>query len=395
MQYQQAPFVPRSTPPPRMVTSTVNVPVNPSAGAVFRRQNTAGRFMGTKLVNDQPPFKPSPGCRVPMMMPRCSTASVTPKNMPGYNAYPQGTPLPQPRSTPTNIKTVVLPQHRQGTTPSPMRVVARETSPMVMPRQATAASRKSFVPSSYVSNVYPSYPPAGPSRAPTSPLVRQQRSNTAAFTQQSGIPRPQGHVAFRGRNQTKGSSAQRRPSVFNEMVAKIKENVPSFPTVEAKEAAQLVGGFVSGTLSVLAHIVGDIRGDIINGLFKPEDPSYDAAKAYYYANNNHPPMPTGMTQRIDYIEEIERCSQARSNSRHRVTPKKPQAVPQPHHQVFPEPLRQQPAFNHHQGAPAARLKERPTAFGQDPNMFAMMSERSLEEFLNEGYLSSAPPSIPR
>ncbi|GFE53146.1 ATP-dependent RNA helicase [Babesia ovis] len=398
--YRAENFVPRSTPPPRMVTGSINVPVTRSTGQVFRRQNTASRLSSQTYQGEPQPFKAALGPRAPMMMPRRATASVM-TNTPGRSQYDQfpTTPHAQRRTTVPNIRTVVLPQNRQATAPSPVKVVAREKSPTAMPRQSTGMSRKSFVPSSYVSKVYPSYNPPNqvPTRVPTTPMFTPTRNNTAVFSrpQQPGAfvqPRAHNHIAFRGRNHSKGTSAQRKPSVFNDVVTKLKEHASSLPTVEAKEAAQLLGGFVSGTISVLAHIVGDIRGDIINGLFKPEDPSYDAAKAYYYSNNNHPSMPTGMTQRIDYIEEIEKCMQARSKSRNPRGAKKAQPPPQPRR--VPEPPTQ-PMYRYQPAMPTPQ-HNMGTTFGQDPNMFSMMSERTLEEFLlNDGYLNSAPPSMPR
>ncbi|ORM41893.1 uncharacterized protein BXIN_0539 [Babesia sp. Xinjiang] len=393
-------YVPKNMAQPRMATGTLNVPV--AATQVFRRQNTTSRIMGQNYQTAQPQFKPTPGTRVPMMMPRRATtnvitysAGITPRDA-------MQTKSPISRNNVMTKKTVVLPQTRQKTNPIPNRVIVADKSPAAMPRQGTGITRNNFVPSSYVSKVYPTYNPAQqaatPNRIPTTPILQQSRASKALFQPNEqrifhAQPRLTNHVAFKGRNQNKGNSAQRKPSVFNDVVNKIKEHASALPTIEAKEAAQLVGGFVSGTISVLAHIVGDIRGDIINGLFKPEDPSYDAAKAYYYSSNNHPSIPTGMTQRIDYIEEIEKCSRARSNSTKPQQTRRPQQQMYPQQRRTPEPTNQ-PMYKYQQYMP--QREQQPTTFGQDPNMFSMMSERTLEEFLlNDGYLNSAPPSIPR
>ncbi|GIX60797.1 SNF2-related domain-containing protein, putative [Babesia caballi] len=411
MQYKSETYASGNTAPPRMATASFKMPVTNPVGSVFRRQNTASR-----LISQQQPqqvFNPVPGTRAPMMMPRCATASLYKSSTPSQpHADVRKTPqaAAQTRLIPTNnIRTVVLPTRTRGNSIFSNAGMS-EKSPAAVPRQATGVGRGDFTPASYVTKVYPNFNPvdrsAAPSRVPTTPIMQQPRASTGAvpYQGQRGQQTQNGygnHVAFKGRNKIKATSVQRQPSVFKEVVDTIKEHAAVLPKIEAKEAAQLVGGFVSGTLSVLAHIVGDIRSDIINGMFKPEDPSYDAAKAYYYAANNHPTIPTGMTQRIDYIEEIERCTRVRSNSRRgdrrqgNVQKPRPQAA-YPAQQPYPNYEPRAPSYEPRSQQSAPLHKPNPTAFGQDPHMFSMMSERALEEFLlNDGYLNSAPPSMPR
>ncbi|CDR97042.1 hypothetical protein, conserved [Babesia bigemina] len=395
MQYRAEAYPFKTAVPPSMAAGRATMPPRNGTGTVFRRQNTVSRSMEPPQNTLRSPFKPDPGSRAPMMMPRCATASML-NGASSVKRNPVMSPMqykPHTKLMPgSGMKTAVLPQPRLRSSSLTRSAVMPDRSPSAMPRQGTGMSRRNFTPSSYVTEVYPTYHAAQrsftPSRAPTTPMQYRSRANSSTITQ-PGQRMPHGngvHIAFKGRNQMKASSAQRSQSVFKGMVDKIKEHTAALPTIDAKDAAQLVGGFVSGTLSVLAHIVGDIRGDIINGLFKPEDPTYDAAKAYYYAGNNHPTIPTGMTQRIDYIEEIDKCTQMRANKTRgggRNTNAQ-RSMPPMHsyHEPRPEHVR-----NHY---------PRPTAFGHDPHMFAGMSERSLEEFLlNDSYLDSAPPSMPR
>ncbi|GBE59107.1 SNF2-related domain-containing protein, putative [Babesia ovata] len=395
MQYRAEAYPFKTVAPPPMAAGRATMPPRNGTGTVFRRQNTMSRSMELPQNTLRSPFKPDPGSRAPMMMPRCSTASI-------FNGAPTVKPSPimPPRTLKPQTKlmagngmrTTVLPQPRLRSSSLTRSTIIPDRSPAAMPRQGTGMSRKNFTPSSYVTEVFPTYNAAQrsypPSRAPTTPAQYRSRANSSTVIHQ-GQRAPHGngvHIAFKGRNQMKASSAQRSQSVFKEVVEKIKEHTAALPTIDAKDAAQLVGGFVSGTLSVLAHIVGDIRGDIINGLFKPEDPTYDAAKAYYYAGNNHPTIPTGMTQRIDYIEEIDKCTQMRAGNmrggRRNSNAQRPVQPMHSYHEQRPEPVRM-----HH---------PRPSTFGHDPHMFSGMSERSLEEFLlNDSYLDSAPPSMPR
>ncbi|KAK1932756.1 hypothetical protein X943_000650 [Babesia divergens] len=394
--------------PPRMATGSLKMaPQTASARPIFRRQNSLGRGVKQVYQSMAQPMKTAPGAAVPMM-PRFATSNI----IGGTNRTVQPQiPMPEKQNAQTRLlhpnvtRTATIPPKGQGFKGTPRNLYSRDTSPSAMPRQATGMSRAPFVPRTYVTNVYPSHDVVYHNRSPTSttmsPVFNQSRANTAAFSQ-AGQRFPQsqvtgsGHVAFKGRNKMKATSSQRRPSVFKEVIDSIKEHTPALPVIDTKEAVQLVGGFVSGTLSVLAHIVGDIRGDIINGLFKVDDPSYDAARSYYYAANNHPAVPTGMTQRIDYIEEIEKCTRNRTQSakgapRANMKQRPSQPVYRPH-----PPTQQTFKYEPQYYEPAPQPKVRPTTFGQDPHMFSMMSERTLEEFLlNDGYLNSAPPSIPR
>ncbi|KAK2196683.1 hypothetical protein BdWA1_001932 [Babesia duncani] len=128
-------------------------------------------------------------------------------------------------------------------------------------------------------------------------------------------------VAFRPRRKTKAPVLERKPSIIDGIKSAAK-------MIDTKEAGQLVGGFISGMFNVLTTIVNEIREDVITGLFKPEDPSYDAAHAYYYAGARQPRRQTGLTQRIDYTEAIER--QIAYKNMHARTPsgatKRPQVV---------------------------------------------------------------------
>ncbi|KAK1444699.1 hypothetical protein BgAZ_106050 [Babesia gibsoni] len=401
-----------------------------SARPVFRRQNSP---LHQKNPMNQPvQQRVTPAMAAPMQaMPRMATAGII--GRPAQTRQPTA-PMSQKRQythqpffMSETAKTVVMPPKPQAYDGTPKMRQGGASPVYQMPRQDTGVSRASFVPSYHVTGVYP--PPQvfsgqKPAKQMNMAAPSPSRQSTAAAPQFGArAAQPQGrnntHVAFRGRNQAKTTSAQREPSVFNKMVSTIKEHTSILPKIETKEATQLIGGFVTGTLSVLAHIVGDIRGDIINGLFKSDDPSYDAAKAYYYATNgNPPPVPSAMTHRIDYLEEIEKCTMSRCPSargrqntgmRQRMSTQPlhmPTPTAQPMHMVAPPTpqvhmVRPQTQKNFEYAPqfydpPPKPVVQQPQVFGQDPQMFSMMSERTLEEFLlNDGYLNSAPPSIPR
>ncbi|AFZ79323.1 hypothetical protein BEWA_021710 [Theileria equi strain WA] len=172
--------------------------------------------------------------------------------------------------------------------------------------------QKRFVPKVYTTEIYP--PQMLVSRQNSITYGRrmdsfgvnnfsQSRNSTCQF---NGSSRPQSvrtQVKFKPRRPVKTPNTDRSSPLDKAFNSFRQSSI--FPSIDTKEAMHLVEGFVSGAVNVFHTIVDELRGDIITGLFKPDDPEYDAARAYYYSTvEEQSQKNSGLTQRIDYIEAI-------------------------------------------------------------------------------------------
>ncbi|UKK02066.2 hypothetical protein MACK_001420 [Theileria orientalis] len=288
-----------------------------------------------------------------ILNPRISTSATKPL-APGMMSF--GTPKP-----------TALFRRRTSTNP-----VKTNGKPMAFGRSNSSATNNSkvFVPKVYTTDVYPVKLPVqskskqsdvkltfGSPFSNASTIVSRNNTLNKYYSDISGYesvrssdPRPR--ASRRNPNFVKSSPLDKAFRSFKRDF--------ELPKVDPKDAMEFIEGLVLAAVGIVRAILKELRADIIAGMFISDDTDYDAARSYYYTNNNQNFRHSGFTERIDYIQAIE------NEKKTRLTEKK--------ESVRIESMRDFSSF---------RNKD-----------FMDMTEREFEEFLLRQAYPDAPQFIP-